>query len=184
MAIIYTNADVVSAVNAIVVAFNQLHDGYARTVSTFHRDITGIAGGTPQYPTSTALQVTAATASSLLTSANLAHNIQAVMRIHFADDRSHLIADDVNVGFEDGYFTDPSTATLAQVEALLNACKSDFNKHLTQSGVHVNNDGSNTVTAPDATDQTSANTLANQMKTKVNAHINSGPSFGGIVVLP
>jgi hypothetical protein len=135
-------------------------------------------------PTFTLLQVTAAAATNLATSCVLANQIKGVLKTHFLDASAHLKADLVNDGYLDGYSfvdgystVDPPAqgiADLASVIVLLNGEKAVFNKHLSQSGVHVSTDG-RTVATTDATDQTSANTLANALKAAVNLHVSSGP---------
>ena len=69
----------------------------------------------------------------------------------------------------------PSAApTLATLITAANAYKASFNAHLTQSGVHDNNDGTNTVVASNATDLPSLETLCNAIAASCTAHSNNG----------
>jgi len=56
---------------------------------------------------------------------------------------------------------------------LLNLIKAKFNAHLTQAGVHFNNDGVNSVATADASDAASSQALANALKTSINAHMSN-----------
>lgn len=185
MSTIFSKKDVDAICRACVQQYNALH---AATISAstdgYHRDISGVASGDFSAPSSSNLQVSAATASNLATTTTLALNIQGVLHVHFADDSAHLIADTVNVAL-DGYAVDYTSGTtqLNSVVAMLNAAKVVFNAHLSQSGVHLKTDDANSVATSDATDLSSAQTLANAMKTKINAHIISGPSVGRIKLL-
>lgn len=169
-------------IRALVQQYNALHQATITTSTAgFHRDISGVPSGDFSSPSSSNLQVSAATASDLATVLTMALNIQGVLKVHFADNVSHLIADSVNVGL-DGYSIDNTSGAtkLSSVILMLNAAKVVSNAHLTQSGVHLNNDGTNTVATADATDLASAITLANGIKAKVNPHIISGPTVGRI----
>lgn len=185
MATIFSDKDANSLAYALVSAFNTLHDGYAASVVQFHRDLTSTYTGSDYTnPTSTVLTVTAASATNLATSITLVNNILGVFHSHCKDDSSHLIKDTVNDPQLDGYSlvvtTGVTMTDTAAVVVNVNALKILFNAHLTQAGVHVNNDGTNTVSTAAATDLASAETLLNAMKTAVNAHMASGPSFGRI----
>jgi hypothetical protein len=84
--------------------------------------------------------------------------------------------------FTDGWYerhllTDTAFATtvialsLPAVIIRLNLLKSTFNTHRTAAGRHVANDTTNVVSAADASDQGSCETLAAQLWTKVWAHV-------------
>lgn len=182
MSTIFSQRTSEAAIRALVQQYNALHQAtIATSTAGFHRDISGIPAGDYRFPTSSNLQVTAATATNLATTLTMALNMQGVLKVHFADDVAHLIADTVNVAL-DGYSIDNTNATtqLSSVILMLNAAKVVFNAHLTQSGVHLNNDGTNTVATTNASDLATSITLVNAMKTKVNAHIVSGPTVGRI----
>ena len=181
MSTIFSRKDVDSVARALVQQYNALHQAtIATTVDGYHRDISGVPSGDFSAPSSADLQVSADDATDLASSQALALNLKGVLSVHFADDQAHLIADTVNVTFEgDGYVAD----TLAHAEVLANQMKADFNAHLTQSGVHLNNDMGNTVVSADATDQGSLDTLLNETKVNVNAHILSGPTVGRVKLI-
>ena len=93
--------------------------------------------------------VTAPDATDLATAETLANAIKTQINLHYV--------------------------ALSEVEeaiTLLNEVKADYNAHriLTAAGVHDNADATNSVVAADATDLTSAETLANDVKTKLNLH--------------
>lgn len=150
---------------AIVAAINALID--ANLSTQVHRDKTSTPAGDSLNPSSSVLQVTAANATNLATSITLANEIKGILSVHMADSSAHLEADETNVNF-DGYALASSEAT---VIALANAMKVDHNAHCADTNVHVNADGTNTVSSSDATDQSSANTLLNELKGDLNAHI-------------
>lgn len=120
-----------------------------------------------QAPSGVALQVTAANATNLATLRTLCRNLWAVGRLHFADALNHVGADGTNT-----WSNQPAEdAVLTDLQTWLNAAKAAFNAHRTQASVHFTNDATNTITSADATDQSSADTLANELKTDLNAHI-------------
>ena len=57
-----------------------------------------------------------------------------------------------------------------------NDLKAKYNAHLTQSGVHPNNDATNATSASDATNGASLYTLLNELKLDFNAHLADGMS--------
>jgi len=68
-------------------------------------------------------------------------------------------------------------ADLPTVIARANALKAAYVAHIasavsatTGQGVHIAADATNTISSPDATDQTSANTLLNELKADLNLH--------------
>lgn len=58
----------------------------------------------------------------------------------------------------------------------MNDLKAKYNAHLTQSGVHPNNDATNSTSASNATNGASLYTLLNELKTDFNAHLADGMS--------
>jgi hypothetical protein len=151
----------------LAAAFNALYDSLLTT--EIHRDKTCTQSNFLD-PTLTTLSVTAANASDYPTTYVVANQLKAVLAIHMADDSAHLVADTTNTNF-DGYALATTNDT---ANALLNAILDDYTAHCTQSGCHVNNDSTNTISAPIATDQSSAVTLANELKQDINAHIANG----------
>jgi hypothetical protein len=162
------------ALNAQQSDFTQsLADGY------FHRDQTQSTNG-PLFAlnsiTLTNVTVSATNAVDLGTTVALANQLFGIMVLHMSDDQVHLKFDNVNVPTLDGYQVQLAS-DLPSVEVLLNALKVLFDAHLTQSGVHQNNDTSNSVSStPNATSLGTAETLANALKVALNAHMASAPT--------
>lgn len=150
---------------AVASAINALID--ARLSTQVHRDKTSIPAGDSLNPSSTVLQVTAANASDLATSITLANSIKGILGVHMADSSAHLEADLTNINF-DGYAL---ASDLATVIALANAMKVNHNAHCANTDCHLNADSTNTVSASAASDQSSSNTLLNELKSDLNAHI-------------
>lgn len=157
---------------ALVAANNQRQlDAIA---SFFHLDRTNSAEGSDYTnPTQTRLTVTAAAATDLATSVALANNIRTVLNTHFPD----LIAHDT---VATALLATPVATDLATGITLGNAEKAAYNTHLTLSGAHYTNDSTNATAATNASDQSSLNTLLNEMKADINAHMASAPA-GSIV---
>lgn len=65
----------------------------------------------------------------------------------------------------------PVATDLSTANTLANELKADFNTHLSEAGVHLNNDTTNAVTAADATDQGTLETLLADIKAMNNAHV-------------
>lgn len=141
--------------------------------------ITTAVGGTTKFHLDASeVTVTAADSSSEATALALVNEIAAVFYGsptgtgnpypgHALDTLAHVAADSTN-----GALTAARPATsLATAYTLANEIKADFNAHLTQSGVHVNNDGTNSIAAADATTQNSLNTLLNELKADLNLHM-------------
>lgn len=161
-----------SLIYALVSAFNATRVAQARGSSYPHVTPTSTTDATDyRAPTNAAYQVTAATASSLATLRTLCRDLYDVGVAHFADGgedaQAHDAADSTNT-----WGTKPATdASLSDLQTWLNARKTAWNAHLTQSGVHYASDVTNAVSTADASDQSTANALANALKDALNAHI-------------
>lgn len=110
--------------------------------------------------------VTTADASSLDTSIELARALVERYAAHRADTLHHKAADSTNTVAT----AKASIVDLASVITAANQLKVALNAHASQSGVHVVNDASLSVSTTDASDQGTANTLLNALKTAMNAH--------------
>lgn len=153
---------------ALVAAHNQLQTDAIG--SSFHRERTCTTNHSDFRNYSvTRVTVTAANASSEGTSVTLANQIKAVLNAHFVDTAAHNTAVSAVIATPDA--TEVVTAT-----TLGNACKAAYNTHRTAAGVHYTNDTTNVVTSTDASDQSSLNTLLNEMKGDINAHMLSAPN--------
>lgn len=156
---------------AAVAALNSTRRGITSLLTTkAHAGATSVINtGHWQAPAGSALQVTAANATDLATLRTLCRDLWAVGKLHFEDALHHNAADTTN-----SWGTQPAEdASLGDLQTWLNAAKSAYTAHLSQASVHFTNDATNTIAAANASDQTSANTLANEMKTDLNAHINN-----------
>lgn len=162
----------------LAAAFNQALDYISS--SSKHRDKTAVQGGDWFNPTSTPLTITGLT-TDLTTCEALAEEVRGVLHCHLADDSAHLLADTVNVAF-DGY---AAATTQALAITLANAEKLNYNAHMAQSGIHQHDDSTNTVSASDATDLASLQTLLADIKTKVNLHMaNAGVTARAVYINP
>jgi hypothetical protein len=113
-----------------------------------------------------------AAASSLETSRVLANWLRAVCNQHFADRSAHGTVFTAAVALGEVSASLENVAKLAAIVALANQIKSRYeSNHRATASVHPNNDATNAIAAADATDQTSVNTLLNEMRTEIPAHI-------------
>lgn len=152
---------------ALVAANNQRQQDNISTTYFHLRKLT-TTGTDYQAPTETLTQITSANASSQSTRVALANEIKSVLNKHFVDDIAHNSAVSAVIATVDAT-DDASAFTLA------NACKAAYNTHRSASNVHFNNDSTNATSAADASDATSGNTLLNELKTDINAHVANAP---------
>jgi len=143
--------------------------------SFFHADTTQRQTGRYDSPVVADDLVSAANGTDDATNSVLANDIKAVVNRHFVDDYAHDTALSAVITTADG--TDTATNF-----ALANAIKAAYNTHASASGVHFNNDGTNTVTNADGTNAATTATLLNEIKGDVNAHVVSAP-FGAMIRL-
>jgi hypothetical protein len=164
---------------ALAFQFNALRD--LNVGSNFHAQVTP-SGPVTDDPTVTvaALAVGAANSSSLPTAITLVNDVLRVLNTHYADMSAHKSVQTAALALDPL----PSTALLATVQTRANALKASYNTggHVNTANVHHTNDGTNLIAAADATDQTSLNTLLNELKTDVNAHILAGLAGQHIVL--
>lgn len=119
--------------------------------------------------------IAAANASDLATSLVLANELKALYEFHLSDDLAHKVADPAPA---------LTVATdLATAQTLANAIKADYNVHRASTTYHYTADATNTIASADATDQSSLNTLLNELKTDIGAHLLGGPTDGQMVRL-
>jgi len=155
---------------AVAKAMKQiLKDINAAITPKVHADTTSKPTGGDHFdPTApAALAVTAANgAGTLAALQTLCLDIYNVYLTHLADDNAHKVADPAPA------LTKPSTAsTLGDLQTFLNAVKADYNTHIGSTTYHGVADVTNGLASADATNQASADTLANEIKTDLNAHI-------------
>ena len=168
---------------ALAIGHNKLCAQTALVSALFHADQTSTTTGDAFIaPAFAALQVTAAAASDLPTSLTLAANIIGFCKTHFADGIStdpyfcgaHKIPDAVNAAL-----LPAAPIDLPTLVAALNTLKSTINAHfimVAPSAVHFTNDATNTIAAAGATVLADSITLANAIKTALNAHVLSAPT--------
>jgi hypothetical protein len=166
-------------IGAALVAANNLRQTES-VASFFHADTTQKTTGHFSSPVVTDDLVTAANSSSEATGVALANDIKGVVNRHFADDLAHNTAVSAVVTTADAIVGDSLVTALA----LANAIKAALNVHYTAANVHFTNDATNTIAAANATDQASLNTLLNEIKTDLNAHIVSAPLGAMIRLTP
>lgn len=112
-------------------------------------------------------ETTADAAVTLATVIALANSLKVHMNVHLASTGVagvHMTASAETIAAADA---DDQTSA----NTLLNELKADYNTHLSESGVHINDDSTNTVSAANATDLATSITLANEIKADYNAHI-------------
>lgn len=122
--------------------------------------------------------VTAPDASNLATSQELARDLALALEAHGADTEAHSSADTIAIA---AWTSRPDVpVNLDEVEAVLNEVKTDFNTHIANATPHraVGAAGrlaaAAAIATADATDQGTANTLANVLKGALNAHAAAG----------
>lgn len=114
--------------------------------------------------------ITTANASSEATSIALCRALLVSYLAHRTDLLGHEAADTTNTVAS----LESEVVSLATAITAANQLKAAYNAHRSQSGVHPNNDSGHAVAAANATDQSSLNTLLNEMKGDFNAHIADG----------
>lgn len=167
---------------AVVQQLNLLRRAVTENLTTYpHADITSYPSGLDyRAPAATPKIVTAANASSLATLRTLCRDLWVIATAHFGDAVAHKAADGTN-DFGDQPATD---AALVDLQTWLNDAKDALNAHFTESGVHFTNDATYSITSADASDQSSANTLANEIKSDLNAHLQFALAGSSINLIP
>ncbi len=114
-----------------------------------------------------------AAATTLETSRLLANWLRAVCNQHFADRSAHGTVFTAAVALGEVSASLADVDELAAIVALANQIKLRFTTggHINTANVHANADAANAIAAANATDQTSVNTLLNEMRTDIPAHI-------------
>jgi hypothetical protein len=120
-----------------------------------------------------------ASASDLATSITRTRECAALFKTHFADTLAHKVVDP-NAGL--AALTVPGVYDLPTAIAAANAIKAAYNLHRASTTFHYNADATNATTSADASDQTSLNTLVNELVADFTAHIASGPAAPSIRV--
>lgn len=121
-----------------------------------------------------------ASASDLATSVARTRECVSLFKTHFADTLGHKVVDP-NAGL--AALTVPGVYDLATAIVAANAVKAAYNLHRASTTFHYNADATNITAAADASDQTTLNTLVNELVTDFTAHIASGPSAPSLRVV-
>ncbi len=148
---------------ASVEALLRMAKAGATAASKVHASVTSKPGGDFQRPTATAEAIANPNASNLATSIALVNEIKAVYNRTLSDDGAHKVTSTL--------ISTADATDLATGITLGNALKAAYETHRASTTHHYTADATNTITADDATDQSSLNTLLNELKTDINAHI-------------
>lgn len=122
--------------------------------------------------------VTAANASDLATSLTLCNNLINTFRFHFADLLAHKAV---------AASTLPAVGAgidLASAITAANLMKASHNTECASTARHYTADATNTTAATNASDQSSLNTLLNELKGDLNAHMASAPTGKSLRLVP
>ncbi len=169
----------------VVDAFNALKLYVMTQVRAANTDLVSIAADSVAFATPAVTDpgphndrsevlVTAADGdATLATALLLINNIIAVYRFHMADTLTHKVAGVALASYV------PAT-TLAGAYLLANDVKSKYGTHRASTTYHYVADGTNTISAADATTQGSLDTLCNELKADINAHMVFGPTLASI----
>jgi len=163
---------------ALVAAWNNKQE--ASVTSQFHADVTQNNTTTDfKNPSASNLQVTAPNATDQATSLVLTKQLILVAVKHFEDlaGAHNTVASPTS-----GLKALGSVVDLASAIIAVNLVRTVYEAHRTLANCHFNNDVTNTITAPAASDQTTLNTLLNELKADLNAHILSAPVGQKILV--
>lgn len=117
--------------------------------------------------------VTAANATNLATSLTLCNDILGVYQFHMADTLAHKVTGVALASYA-------LVSTLADAITRANDIKSKYETHRASTTYHYTADSTNAIAAADATDQTSLNTLLNELKADLNLHMASGAACGSV----
>lgn len=172
---------------AVVAAFNELKADYVAKMRAVNADLVSIAADSVAYATPTVLDpgfhadrsektITAANASDLPTSLTLVNQIMGVYKFHMADTLAHKVA-----GVALASYT--RAKSLATAITLANDIKAKYNTHRASTTFHYTADSTNATTSSDATDQGSLDTLLNELKTDINAHMASGSAVKSLRIV-
>jgi hypothetical protein len=155
---------------ALVWAVNAMRGQLGRASSFFHLDTTASTVGDP-VPTAAPAVFLSPPAIDLPSLLTLCTEIAGRHPYHLGDGFAHLQPDGVNG------LANPAPVDLPSAIVFLNDAKVKWNGHLTQAGVHLNNDPQ-PITAPNAADLQTSMDLANTYRALYATHIqNAFPGF-------
>lgn len=141
-----------------------------RVICDAHNDLkTQIGAGSNFHLDKSEYTVTAANASNLATALTLVNEIVRVYQFHMADTLAHKVTGVALASYAEA--TD-----LASAMARANDVKAKYEVHRASTTFHYTADSTNAIVAADASDQSTLNTLLNELKTDLVAHLASGPT--------
>ena len=179
----------------------------------FHADVTSTLSGDGMAPTDSPVALSTTAAVDIVTATALANSIRGLLigagtsgapgaqpgvSGHMFDAISvsnvacgaHKVPDLTNSATLNAVQSSPLVLTgvtatdTAALVAFVNQLKASWNAHLSQAGVHFNNDAANSIATANATTLATAITLVNAFATPVNTHILSAPGSVMLNVLP
>lgn len=156
---------------------NAAESTHTHSVAAGATGVTVAGGGTAIHYDQAEYAVDTAIASDLDSAIALAKALIYAYLRHVADTLAHAAADTTN-DLDDGVAAEMAADVVDLNSAIevANGIKAAYNAHRSQAGVHPTNDSGHAITSLDATDQGSLNTLLNELKTDLNAHMASGLS--------
>ena len=144
-------------------------DPMAAVIADAHNDLKAqIGAGSHFHLDASEATVTAANATDLASSLTLVNNILGVYQFHMADTLAHKTTGVALASY--AFATD-----LASAIARANDIQTKYNTHRASTTYHYNADATNVSSAAAASDQGTLNTLLNDLKTQLNAHMD-GPT--------
>jgi hypothetical protein len=132
-----------------------------------------------QAPLAAASRVTAADSSDIATCKTLCQNLCVVCAAHDDDVALHVAADAGQLTCAAWASTPAVPADLTECQNVLNELKADWNLHRVKGPygtIHTGDDAYSTIDAADASSQGTANTLANQLKLRINRSLAAAPT--------
>lgn len=142
-----------------------------------HDSLSGVFADLGFHNDVSEVTVTAANATDLGTSLTLCNQLTGVYKFHMADKLAHKV-----VGVDLTSYA-PVT-TLAAAETQANDIKAKYNVHRASTTFHYTADSTNASAASNASDQGTLNTLLNDLKTQMLAHMASGPACKSLRIVP
>lgn len=138
-----------------------------RTIAAAINAVRHISAAASVHADAAELVVTAPNATDLASAIALAQNLSDVYNTHRTDLLAHAAADSTNT------VATAKSAIVSQATAITfaNQLKAAYNAHRSQSGVHHADDSGHATTSSDATNLSSLQTLLNELKSDINAHM-------------
>lgn len=156
---------------ALAAAFNAFKKDVATNLTTLpHADITSTTSGDFSAPASSPYVVTADNGDgTIAVLRTLCLDLYNVYLAHLADTQAHKVADTAPA-----LVLPTSSSSLSALETFVNAVQTDYNTHRASTTYHYTADTTNVSSAATADDQAKSDTLANDLKTQINAHVQAG----------